>query len=167
MYKLHKRSGLKVSKSGKFKNHVRIQVHNGYLAAILEYTNVVTNRTNSFRVCIHRAVAETFLGRSKLHVNHKDGNKLNNKLKNLEYVSRAGNAKHAHTTGLINVKGSGNGRAKLTEKDVLKIRKLNPKLLCITNRVFGTQYTFRIATKYNVSETTILNIWNKTTWAHI
>lgn len=32
--------------------------------------------------------------------NHKDGNKLNNHLNNMEWVSRSENALHAHRTGL-------------------------------------------------------------------
>lgn len=36
---------------------------------------------------IHRLVAETFLGRSNLQVNHKDENKHNNYVDNLEWIS--------------------------------------------------------------------------------
>lgn len=50
---------------------------------------------------VHRIVAETFLGKSDLEVNHKDGNKTNNRLSNLEYVSRSENIKHAYKLGLI------------------------------------------------------------------
>lgn len=47
-------------------------------------------------VRIHRAVAETFLGDiSKGEVvNHIDGNKLNNKLENLEIISQSANVRH-------------------------------------------------------------------------
>jgi hypothetical protein len=50
---------------------------------------------------IHRLVCETFLGKSDLHVNHKDGNKLNNNLDNLELVTRSENTKHAISKGLF------------------------------------------------------------------
>ena len=36
---------------------------------------------------IHRLVAETFFGKSKLQVNHKDENKHNNNINNLEFIS--------------------------------------------------------------------------------
>lgn len=49
----------------------------------------------------HRLIALTFLGESDLTVNHKDGNKLNNNIDNLEYLSGADNTKHAVETGLI------------------------------------------------------------------
>lgn len=52
---------------------------------------------------LHRLVAATFLGRNDiLQVNHKDGDKLNNRRGNLEYVSNTENMKHAVKTGLYN-----------------------------------------------------------------
>lgn len=46
---------------------------------------------------VHRLVAETFLGipDDKCEVNHKDGNKLNNNLSNLEWVTQHENLLHA------------------------------------------------------------------------
>lgn len=52
---------------------------------------------------IHRLVAFTFL-KNKNHkasqVNHKDGNKLNNSVYNLEWVTQAENTNHAYESGL-------------------------------------------------------------------
>lgn len=47
---------------------------------------------------VHRLVALTFLGESKLVVNHKDLNKLNNSLENLEYLSQRENNHHYTST---------------------------------------------------------------------
>lgn len=45
---------------------------------------------------IHRAVAISFLGyKENLTVNHKDGNKLNNHISNLEWISNADNIRHS------------------------------------------------------------------------
>jgi hypothetical protein len=57
------------------------------------YQVVNLNRKVRF---VHKLVAEAFLGPSnELDVNHKDGNKRNNQLCNLEYVSRSQNLMHA------------------------------------------------------------------------
>lgn len=48
---------------------------------------------------IHRLVAEAFLI-GKGHINHKDGNKLNNNVSNLEFCTSKENLAHAYTTGL-------------------------------------------------------------------
>ena len=51
---------------------------------------------------IHRIVARRFLvcSNSTHVVNHKDGNKLNNHIDNLEWISASENVKHAYRTGL-------------------------------------------------------------------
>jgi len=68
----------------------------GYLTVCL----CVCGQTRKFFV--HRLVAEAFIcPRPKgLFVNHKDGNKENNHFSNLEWVTAAANAQHAHKNGL-------------------------------------------------------------------
>lgn len=52
---------------------------------------------------IHRLVAMTFIVNTynKPHINHKDGNPLNNVVDNLEWCTHSENMQHAHDTGLI------------------------------------------------------------------
>lgn len=66
---------------------------------IVTLVNDEGKRKNCF---IHRLMAETFIPNpnNKPQVNHIDGNKQNNQLSNLEWVSEAENAQHAIRTGL-------------------------------------------------------------------
>lgn len=50
---------------------------------------------------LHRIVAHNFIGDiENLEINHKDGNKQNNNVDNLEIVTKSENTKHAYETGL-------------------------------------------------------------------
>lgn len=63
----------------------------GYLFVTLSVNGKHTHKA------IHAAVAETFLGGrpENAWINHKDGDKHNNCVYNLEYMSPAGNSRHA------------------------------------------------------------------------
>lgn len=55
---------------------------------------------------LHRVIASTFLPNPNKYpvVNHKDGNKYNNKVENLEWCSYAYNTRHAIRNGLLKLK---------------------------------------------------------------
>lgn len=71
-----------------------------------------------FRVKVHRLVAKMFIpydSRDDIHrglVNHKDGNKRNNSVTNLEWCTADENNRHARDTGLNNVSKSNSERWK-------------------------------------------------------
>lgn len=69
-----------------------------------DYLKVDVSGLNS-GILLHRAMAETFLDSGgqdprKYQVNHKDGDKLNCEISNLEFVTRSQNTVHAFKTGL-------------------------------------------------------------------
>ena len=68
------------------------------------YTTVrLSKNGNTHTKYIHRLIAESFITNpnNKPEVNHKDGNKLNNAVDNLEWVTHAENMKHAYYNNLI------------------------------------------------------------------
>lgn len=75
---------------------------------------------------VHRSVAEKYLANphNKPEVNHKDGNKLNNHVSNLEWCTRKENMEHAAKTGLLRKRGKskGIGFMKLLKEQVNEIR---------------------------------------------
>jgi hypothetical protein len=121
------------------------------------YLKVSLGRRAEFYV--HRIVGEYFVKGYKkgCEVNHKDGNKLNNRSDNLEWISRSKNMRHAINTGLIDVSGENNPHAKLNCLDVKEIKKL---------LLQGRSHDF-IASKFNVSRPTISYINSGKTWREV
>jgi hypothetical protein len=109
---------------------------------------------------IHRLVAEAFIENplNKKEVNHKDGNKQNNNISNLEWVSRSENQKHAFNTGLQKpVRGENHGNSKLKKHDISAIKLLSK-----------TGYKHQVIADYfNVSRRCIGLIIKGQRWAYI
>lgn len=79
------------------------------------------------QIHVHRLVAAAFIGSvpDGHVVNHKDGNKSNNVLENLEYVTPSQNTKHAFAIGLMKgKKGEANSMAKINDDTIRAIKIL-------------------------------------------
>lgn len=75
---------------------------------------------------VHRLVAEAFIPNTdnKPYVNHIDGDKSNNVVTNLEWVTPSENSKHSYATKLREpIRGERNSQSKLTDEEVDWIRK--------------------------------------------
>jgi len=83
------------------------------------------------QVFVHRLVAEAFIvnGDSKPQVNHKDGDKYNNNVYNLEWCTAKENVTHAIYTGLTRIrKGDERHNTVIPDIDIELIRFLKNKL---------------------------------------
>ena len=124
------------------------------------YREVILNKK---RVLVHRIIAITFIPNpdNLPQINHKDGNKINNNIDNLEWCTRSYNLVHAYKNGLEKkMLGENHCSHKLTEDDVRYIRKNYIK----RDSEYGAT---ALAKKFNVDRTTILNVYNRKTWRHI
>ena len=96
---------------------------------------------------IHRLVAEYFISNplNKEQVNHKDGNKLNNNVENLEWVTNQENSNHAWKYGLkVGCKGEKNPLygTHLKEETKIKISNtLKGKMVGYKHPMYGKTYS--------------------------
>lgn len=111
---------------------------------------------------VHRIVAQQFLPNSKdlPEINHKDGNKQNNHISNLEWVTSSENKFHAFRTGLsksYDKRGEANPRSKLTVTDV-------HVALHILEKFPNVPY---VAKLFKVKRSTIQSIKSGKNWGHL
>ena len=118
------------------------------------------NGKGYYRVCIggqlkfvHRLVAQKYVPNpnNKPQVNHKDGNKLNNYVDNLEWVDNTENRKHAVENGL-HLSGEKCSYSKLNKQQVNFIRNHKE----ISN--------VELARLFNIKRSTISSVKNYRSW---
>ena len=109
---------------------------------------------------VHRLIAKAFLPNplNKDTINHKDGNKLNNCVENLEWCTQKENMQHAWRSGLLHpAKGMHTLNGRFLPSDIYEIRSL-----------YSTGLSQRaIADIYNVTKGTIQQILNGSTYAWV
>lgn len=109
---------------------------------------------------VHRLVAKYFLERveGKNLINHKDSNRSNNNVNNLEWCTYSENALHASKFGNAK-KGELSHFSKLNTQKVLALRRLY-KINPLFNKL-------KIAQKIGVSDSVIHAVIKRRTWKHI
>jgi hypothetical protein len=151
LYQVSNHGRVKSFKYGKEKILKGSITTKGYLQVYLHKDNKI-KRFNG-----HRLIAIHFIPNpdNKPQVNHIDGNKLNNNISNLEWNTQSENLNHAFDTGLkISVKGEHHVLSKLTEEEVLEIRRSDLKRV-------------ELAKIYNVHISLIHRIKRNECWKHI
>ena len=110
---------------------------------------ILSHKGNKKYILVHRLVAETFIENSKnlRTVNHKDGNKLNNSVSNLEWLTCQENLKHARDNGLL--------KTKITKEIAEKIRRLYAE--------GGWTHT-TLGNKFGIKKTNVGYIINNQRW---
>jgi len=120
-------------------------------------------RKERYYILLHRLIWIIANGSipEDLEINHKDGNKKNNSITNLEIVSHSENGLHSfRELGRrgIGQKGEANPKAKLRSQDVIIIRKLYES---------GKFTNVQLGRKYNVSPQCISAIVNYKNWKEV
>lgn len=112
-YKIYTDGRVEQLSGGEYKPKAQYDKGDGYMTVNL-YKAGERHRAH----LVHRLVATHFMPTedNSLVVNHKDGNKKNNHLDNLEWVTRKENIRHAVANGLSKSK------RQLTDEQVIEIR---------------------------------------------
>lgn len=121
----------------------------------------VQARPKRRHILVHVLVAAVHLGPRPegYEVNHKDGNKANNAVSNLEYVTPGQNVRHSlNVLGVKRAKGSRNGQARLTEQQVLEMR---------ASFADGGVSRSALARVYGVSISTACRAIKGERWSHV
>lgn len=128
-------------KNGKQKILKQVNDVNGYLRVNLSKNNVIKNAQ------VHRLIAITFLGESYLTVNHKDENKHNNKLSNLEYMTIQKNIQYSKCKTILQFDKKNNFIRKWDSiaqiEETLKINNGNISKCCKGRRKTAGGYVWR------------------------
>jgi len=135
-----------------------INKHNGHIRKPYPNTKgYLRVQINKKKLFIHKLVAEKYIPNpeNKPQVNHKDGNKLNNCVDNLEWVTNQENRNHAVKKGL-HLFGEKCPYAKLNNEKVIFIRKYSKE--------FSISALARI---FNVSRCTIQDVIQNKTWKNV
>lgn len=155
---------LQISNTGKVRQAKTKKIYKTQLMKYEQFSPYVNGKKSC--ILIHRLVGETFISNpeNKPQLNHIDGNKHNNHVSNLEWVTGKENVRHAFRMGLSksNQKsGERNSNSKLTEDNVRSIRALmndDPSL---------SSYSIKKLLKLDVCPATIYSVMIYNTWKEI
>lgn len=161
----------RISDWGRVKSLARMVGHNwGGLKQLREkimegrpsmgYRSVTLRKDGEARtVHVHRLVWLAFCGEmpTGLEINHKDGNRANNHLDNIEAVSHGDNIRHAFQNGMVSL-GENRKHTKLTRNEVQQIRQ---------RYADGETDLAALGNEFGVNRMTVYDVVFRKTWKHV
>ncbi len=126
----------------------------GYVRVSLHREGVISE------FAVHRLVMAAFVGPLPPghDVNHKNGEKADNRVENLEYLTKSENQLHSYRVlGTASRPGSKHHNAKLTEDGVVQARILRSNGYMVKD----------LAIRFGVSQPTMSAALNGTAWRHV
>lgn len=116
-------SNYAVSSAGRIRNNKTSRILKAFLVGKKSTNYYAVDLPTRKSIKVHKLVAHYFIGESELQINHKNGNKADNNVSNLEYCTAKENVKHAWDTGLSKPrKGNTNNLSKIPEELARKIK---------------------------------------------
>jgi len=133
----------------KYKKMTKKTCKNGYISVHLKGLDFL----------VHRLVAQAFISNvnNKPCVNHKNSNRSDNFVENLEWCTHKENTEHAISNKRLKVKGKDNPASKLN----------NEKVKIIKEYIKQGKSNLEISKIFNVSRTAIYYIKVGKSWTHI
>ena len=112
------------------------------------YVNLYKDKLKS-KHSIHRLVASAYIDnpKNKPQVNHIDGNKFNNHVTNLEWVTPSENGKHAYMTGL----------SKVSDLHIKLLKERQNKIVLDLNTGVFYESALEASKYYDLKPTTIMS----------
>lgn len=149
-------------------NPIKVDLEGGHVYRRLGWDNAQGYRSVSIdgqTRLVHRVVWEAAHGPIPpgMTINHLNGNRLDNRLVNLECVSQADNNKHAREVlghdpgGGKRSRGEGHWASRLTEGDVTEIRR----------RAGEGESCTALAAEFGITKSTAARIVRREMWAHV
>ena len=157
-----------INEQGQVWSTIRNRLLTQHLDSLKMYLTVLIGKFKGDRPkpkAIHRLMGLTWMGDppgpigrtgGKYCINHKDGNKLNNCLSNLEWVTVEDNAKHAWRNGLNTQVGETSTSSTLTSTKVREIRL----------RLVRGEFPVHISKEYGVGKNCVEKLRMYVNWKH-